>query len=131
MRRMPRALSLALTWLAGVAGAAIVLLVIWLAGYHMRKSTDNLPALNLIPELNEAEVTGLIQGYRRVQLTVVWGDADQDVTGPDAWTLPDGRVLFVEYNKNDVAVRVRLLDPSGQQEGDASLGPPEGQAPAP
>lgn len=68
----------------------IVLIVIVVAGWtwsycsHNRKSNDNLPNLQSIAQMDEAEVNKILSGYRRTQLSEVWGvpaysDSSEDV----------------------------------------------------
>lgn len=61
----------------------IILLIVvlavcaWFIGYHTRKSQDNLPSLESIAEMNEADINDLLVGYRNYQLDDVWEDPDK------------------------------------------------------
>ena len=41
---------------------------VWFYAYHHRKSNDNLPTLDAVVEMDEADANSLLMGYKRVQL---------------------------------------------------------------
>lgn len=45
-----------------------VLVCLWYVGYYTRKSQGNLPSLETISQMDEAEVNELLVGYRNYQL---------------------------------------------------------------
>ena len=72
----------------------------WSYGYHNRKSNDNLPNLQSIAQMDEAEVNKILSGYRRTQLSEVWGVPAYSDSSEDVWLLENATVLTVNY-KND------------------------------
>ena len=65
---------------------AVVLAVgAWFHAYYNRKSNDNLPALAVIVEMDEADVNTLLIGYKRIQLIEVWGSPDSTLENEDIW----------------------------------------------
>lgn len=73
----------------------------WLIGYHTRKSQDNLPALESIAEMDEADVNGLLVGYRNYQLEDVWGEPDVETENTWIWKIDENTQLQVSFNNKD------------------------------
>lgn len=77
----------------------------WLIGYHTRKSQDNLPSLESIAEMDEADANELLVGYRNYQLEDVWGEPDVESENTWIWGIDEYTQLQVSYNnKNKVVV---------------------------
>ena len=80
----------------------------WLYGYHNQKSNDNLPALSMIAEMEEADVNELLAGYHRTQLRTVWEEPAFTNTNSDIWEIDGKTTLEVSYNNRKKAVVCRL-----------------------
>lgn len=90
---------------------AIVLIVaiavcLWLIGYHTRKSQDNLPSLESIAKMDEADVNELLIGYRNNQLKDVWGDPDAKKSSENTWiwNIDEYTQLKISCNNKDKVV---------------------------
>ena len=73
----------------------------WMIGYHTRKSQDNLPALESIAEMDEADVNELLVGYRNYQLEDVWGEPDVETENTWIWKIDENTQLQVSFNNKD------------------------------
>ena len=78
----------------------------WLIGYHTRKSQDNLPSLESIAEMDEADVNELLIGYRNYQLEDVWGEPDVESENTWIWGIDEYTRLQVSCNNKDKVVVV-------------------------
>ena len=76
----------------------------WLIGYHTRKSQDNLPSLEAIAEMDEAEANELLVGYRNYQLEDVWGEPDVESENTWIWGIDEYTQLQVSCNNKDKVV---------------------------
>ena len=76
----------------------------WLFAYHNQKSNDNLPGLQSISEMEEADINEIVCGYKRTQLNYMWDEPHEIGDGSDIWSLGDDRYLRVDYNNKDKAV---------------------------
>ena len=76
----------------------------WLFAYHNQKSNDNLPGLQSISEMEEADINEIICGYKRTQLNYMWDEPYVTGDDVDIWSLGDDRYLQVNYNNKDEAV---------------------------
>lgn len=94
--------------------AMIVLLIIvlavcaWFIGYHTRKSQDNLPSLESIAEMDEADINDLLVGYRNYQLDDVWEDPDIKSDNTWIWKIDEHTQLQVSCNNKDKVVTCSL-----------------------
>ena len=88
----------------------IILLIVvlavcaWFIGYHTRKSQDNLPSLESIAEMNEADINDLLVGYRNYQLDDVWEDPDIKSENTWIWKIDEHTQLQVSCNTKDKVV---------------------------
>lgn len=88
----------------------IILLIVvlavcaWFIGYHTRKSQDNLPSLESIAEMDEADINDLLVGYRNYQLNDVWEDADIKSDNTWIWKIDEHTQLQVSCNNKDKVV---------------------------
>lgn len=89
------------TVLIAIIAILILAAAAWFFGYYNRKSTDNLPSLAAIAQMEEAEVNRIVCGYRRGQLAEVWGSPDESSPMEDIWTIKDNITLTVNYHNND------------------------------
>ena len=89
------------TVLIAIIAILILAAAAWFFGYYNRKSTDNLPSLAAIAQMEEAEVNRIVCGYRRGQLVEVWGSPDESSPMEDIWTIKDNITLTVNYYNND------------------------------
>ena len=76
----------------------------WLIGYHTRKSQDNLPSLESIAEMDEADANELLVGYRNYQLEDVWGEPDIESENTWVWEIDEHTQLQVSCNNKDKVV---------------------------
>lgn len=103
-KKISIALFLILTF-AVVVGA-------WFYGYYNRKSNDNLPSLDTIAEMDEADVNTLLMGYQRIQLIEVWGEPDNVQENEDIWKINDTISLRVNSNNKGKVVICGLIGSS-------------------
>ena len=95
----------------------ILLLVVgaaaWFWGYHHRKSTDNLPALDTALQMDEGDLNALLSGYQLDQLKTVWGEPDESKSSGqnNTWRLPDGRGVLVSSKADGTVVICAILAP--------------------
>ena len=88
----------------------IILLIVvlavcaWFIGYHTRKSQDNLPSLESIVEMDEADINDLLVGYRNYQLDDVWEDPDIKSENTWIWKIDEHTQLQVSCNNKDKVV---------------------------
>ena len=85
----------------------VVGICVWLIGYHTRKSQDNLPPIEKLTQMDEAEVNDLLIGYRNYQLEDVWGNHDEDRSSGNTWVwrIDDHTQLQVSANnKNKIDI---------------------------
>ena len=88
----------------------IILLIVvlavcaWFIGYHTRKSQDNLPSLESIAEVDEADINDLLVGYRNYQLDDVWEDPDIKSENTWIWKIDEHTQLQVSCNNKDKVV---------------------------
>ena len=95
-------------------GLVIVLIIAvavcaWFIGYHTRKSQDNLPSLESIAEMDEADINDLLVGYGNYQLVDVWEDPDIKSDNTWIWKIDEHTQLQVSCNNKDKVV-VSSLD---------------------
>ena len=96
--KKPIKIGLITIWVITVAVCA------WFIGYHTRKSQDNLPSLESIAEMDEAEVNELLIGYRNYQLEDVWGEPDVESENTWIWKIDEYTQLQVSCNNKDKVV---------------------------
>ena len=88
----------------------IILLIVvlavcaWFIGYHTRKSQDNLPSLESIAEMDEADINDLLVGYRNYQLDDVWEGPDVKSENTWIWKIDEHTQLQVNCNNKDKVV---------------------------
>lgn len=88
----------------------IILLIVvlaacaWFIGYHTRKSQDNLPSLESIAEMDEADINDLLIGYRNYQLDDVWEGPDVKSENTWIWKIDKHTQLQVSCNNKDKVV---------------------------
>ena len=76
----------------------------WFIGYHTRKSQDNLPSLESIAEMDEADINDLLVGYRNYQLDDVWEGPDVKSENTWIWKIDEHTQLQVSCNNKDKVV---------------------------
>ena len=85
-----------------ITALSIALLIgAWFVGYYTRKSQDNLPSLETISEMDEAEVNELLIGYRNYQLDDVWDVPDEKNGNTWIWKIDEYTQLQVSCNNKD------------------------------
>lgn len=88
-------------------------ILVWSYACHDQKSNDNLPALSLIAEMDEADVNELLAGYRRIQLRTVWEEPAFTDKNSDIWEIDGRTTLNVSYNNQEKVVVCRLTTGDG------------------
>ena len=90
----------------GVISSVIIALAVcaWFFGYYNRKSQDNLPALESLLTMDEANMNELLVGYRNYQLEDVWGEPDVKSESTWIWRLNENKQLQVNCNNKDKVV---------------------------
>ncbi len=78
----------------------------WFVGYYNRKSQDNLPSLETVAKMHEAEVNELLIGYRNYQLEDVWGEPDEIDSTDNTWIWKINKhsMLYVSANNKNKIV---------------------------
>lgn len=104
---MKKKLTIAVSVLAVIVVAAFA----WRIGYANHKSTDNLPTLEMLAEMDDAS---FLVGYRSNQLITVWGEPDEESyttigTTMLHWEIDDNTVLRVHIDDKDKVAHY-LLD---------------------
>ena len=82
----------------------VLAVCVWFIGYHTRKSQDNLPSLESIAEMDEADINDLIVGYRNYQLDDVWEGPDVKSENTWIWKIDEHTQLQVSCNNKDKVV---------------------------
>lgn len=98
-------------WILAFLAVLVVAGFAWNYGYQNRKSNDNLPALQSIAQMDEAEVNNILSGYKRVQLLEVWGNPWYSNSSEDVWFLDDTDWLTVNYKNSSEKVVVCGIEP--------------------
>ena len=78
-----------------------VLVCMWFVGYYTRKSQDNLPSLETISKMDEADVNELLIDYRNYQLDDVWEEPDEKKGNTWIWKIDEYTQLQVNCNNKD------------------------------
>ena len=96
---MKKKLMIVLIAVAIISGAIFA----WRVAYSVRKSTDNLPTLEMLAEMDDAS---FLVGYRSNQLITVWGEPDEESyttigTTMLHWMIDDNTVLRVHIDDKD------------------------------
>ena len=78
-----------------------ILICAWFVGYYTRKSQDNLPSLETISKMDEAEVNELLVGYGNYQLDDVWDVPDEKNGNTWIWKIDEYTQLQVSCNSKD------------------------------
>ena len=96
-------------WILALLAVIVAAGFAWNYGYHNRKSNDNLPSLQSIAQMDEAEANNLLSGYKRAQLLEVWGEPQYSNSLEDVWFLNTTDLLTVNYkNDNEKVVICRI-----------------------
>ena len=100
-----------LTIVVAVITVIVVAACAWRIGYAMLKSTDNLPTLAAVAEMEDAS---FLVGDRSNQLITVWGEPDEETPTTIggvllSWKIDDETVLRVHIDDKD-KVAYYLLD---------------------
>ena len=87
-----------------IALIIVIAVCAWFIGYYTRKSQDNLPSLESISKMDEADVNELLVGYRSYQLKDVWGEPDEESENTWIWKLDEYTQFQVSCNNKDKVV---------------------------
>jgi len=103
---MKKKLIIALVIIAIVVGAIFA----WRIAYKMQKNTDNLPALSMISEMDNAD---FLVGYRSNQLITVWGEPDEETPTTIGstlltWEIDDETTLIVHIDGKEKVAAYEL-----------------------
>lgn len=86
---------------------SIILVIGVLLARFSVKSTKcfaTLPSLEVVAEMDEADVNTLLMGRDRVQLVEVWGEPDSVKTNEDIWVINQSAYLLVNSNNDGEVV---------------------------
>lgn len=84
------------TVLAAVLMLAALAAIVWLYVCRNQKSSDNLPSLANLVQMEEGAIDETVCGYRRAQLCSVWGEPEESGAKQDVWTVGE-LTLTVRY----------------------------------
>ena len=68
------------------------------------KCFTTLPSLEVIAEMDEADINSLLMGRDRAQLVEVWGEPDSVKTNEDIWVINKAAYLLVDSNNSGEVV---------------------------
>lgn len=68
------------------------------------KCFTTLPSLEVIAEMDEADINSLLMGRDRAQLVEVWGEPDSVKSNEDIWGINEAAYLLVNSNNNGEVV---------------------------
>lgn len=97
MKKIMKSVLISALIVAVAAGA-------WLIGYHTQKNQDNLPSLESIAKMDEADVSELLVGYRNYQLDDVWGEPAIETENTWIWKIDKYTQLQVSFNNKNKIV---------------------------
>ena len=91
-----------------VIAVIVVAALAWRIGYAMHKSTDNLPMLTMVADMDDEAVNDLLVGYRVIQLETVWGDPDEQDGMSNTWQIDDTTELVVTCNDKEKVISAEI-----------------------
>lgn len=97
-----------LTIVVAVVAVIVVSALAWRIGYAMHKSTDNLPKLTMVADMDDEAINDLLVGYRLVQLETVWDDPDEQDGKNNTWQIDDTTELVVICNDNEKVISAEI-----------------------
>ena len=103
---MKKKLMIALIVVAVIVSAIFA----WRIAYSMQKNTDNIPALAMVSEMDNAS---FLVGCRSNQLIAVWGEPDEETpttvgTTILTWEIDDDTTLVVHVDSNNKVASYEL-----------------------
>lgn len=101
-------------WVSAVL-ALVLLLSCYMLGLEHRKTSENLPALETLLQMDDAKIDSRISGYTEYQLIENWGKPSRSDTETMVWRLPEG-VVTVQADRKG-----RVISCSGKRTGDLPL----------
>ena len=101
---MKKKLTIAVAVIAVIVVAALA----WRIGYAIHKSTDNLPKLTMVADMDDEAVNDLLVGYRLVQLETVWDDPDEQDGKNNTWQIDDTTELVVTCNDKEKVISAEI-----------------------
>lgn len=75
-----------------------------ISSVNSTKCFATLPSLEVVAEMDEADVNTLLMGRDRVQLVEAWGEPDSVKTNEDIWVINQSAYLLVNSNNNGEVV---------------------------
>jgi len=91
-----------------VIAVIVVAALAWRIGYAMHKSTDNLPKLTMVADMDDEAVNDLLVGYRLVQLETVWDAPDEQDGKNNTWQIDDTTELVVTCNDKEKVISAEI-----------------------
>lgn len=82
----------------------VIAAVFAIAGINSYKCFATLPLLEVVAEMDEADVNSLLMGRDRAQLVEVWGEPDSEKSNEDIWVINEAAYLLVNSNNNGEVV---------------------------
>ena len=88
----------------------IIVTLLAIVGSNSYKCFTTLPSLDVIAEMDEADVNSLLMRRDRAQLVEVWGEPDSVKSNEDIWIINEDTYLLVNSNNNGEVVICGLKD---------------------
>ena len=82
----------------------IIVILLAIVGSNSYKCFTTLPSLDVIAEMDEADVNSLLMGRDRAQLAEEWGEPDNVKSNEDIWVINQYAYLLVNSNNNGEVV---------------------------
>ena len=87
-----------------VSTILIIVTLLAIVGSNSYKCFTTFPSLDVIAEMDEADVNSLLMGRDRAQLIEVWGEPDSVKPNKDIWVINEDAYLLVNSNNNGEVV---------------------------
>lgn len=82
----------------------VIVAIFLMAGTNSYKYFATLPSLEVVAEMDEADVNSLLMGRDRAQLVEEWGEPDSVKSNEDIWVINQSAYLLVNSNNNGEVV---------------------------
>ncbi len=78
----------------------ILCAALWVWAYTNRNNIDNIPAKNIVAQMDEADINSLFPGYKIDRLKEVWGEPNEEKNNEAVWLLNETTKLIVNFKNN-------------------------------
>lgn len=93
-----------------VLTAILLAALAWRMAYSLAKHTDNIPSMDCIARMDDAEIHSKLEGYRVEQLMEVWGKPRISDEAHPVWIIDEHTSLMVGLKLNGVAVSFHIIE---------------------